>query len=108
MNDVILHGEVMIFKCKIPEDAKKVETSGNYHIVAKSEISGNHHVIDLNDGVEFYEKDGVLYMKNTVETKIRCVMTERHDAIPIEKDEWCIDGQREYDYFAELHRRVHD
>lgn len=104
-----LHGEVSIRKInKMPSEVKSVKTTGTYHIVADSETSGNHHVIDLKDGVEFFEKDGVLYLKNNVETEIRCVVKERHDNITLSPGIWEIDKQQEYDYFTESHRNVAD
>ena len=104
-----LHGEVSIRKInKIPEGVKAIKTIGSYHIVADSETSGNHHVVDLKDGVEFFEKDGVLYLKNDVETDVRCVVKERHDNITLEPGIWEIDKQQEYDYFTESNRNVAD
>lgn len=109
MKDAILHGEVLIYKIdSLPEDAKKKETLEDSFIIAPSETTGNHHVIDCKEGVEFYEKDGVLYLKNDVETQVRCVLKERHDEITLEPGIWEIDKQREYDYFTESHRYVAD
>ncbi len=108
MKDAILHGECLLHKSELPSDAKKLKTSGDYHIIAPSEISGNHHVIDLKDGVEFYEHEGTLFMKNTVLTEVRCVVKDRHDNITLEPSVWEIDKQREYDYFTLSHRAVAD
>ena len=109
MHECILHGEVSLIKVlSIPKDATRVQTKGKYHIIANSEVSFNHHVIDVKDGVEFYEKDGVLYLKNDVETQVRCLMTERHDNIVLDPGIWEIDRQQEYDYYTESHRNVSD
>ena len=75
-----------IHKSTLPKGLKKINTKGDYHIIAKSEQSGNHHVIDLKDGVEFYEKDGVLYLVNDIETNVRCLIKERHDNITLGPD----------------------
>ena len=105
----LLHGEAQINKInELPNGINYVKTKGNYHIIAESEVTGNHHVIDLKEGVEFYEKNGTLYLKNDVETQVRCVVENRHDTITIEPGVWEIDFQQEYDYLAEETRRVAD
>lgn len=104
-----LHGESQIVKIKaLPAGIKKKSVIGDYQIIAESEISGNHHVIDVKDGVEFYEKNGTLYMKNDVETEVRCLIKERHDNITLEPGIWEIGFQQEYDYLKEEKRRVAD
>lgn len=108
MKNAILHGEVILHKSTLPTGAKKVSTKGSYHIIASSETSGNHHVIDVHDGVEFYEKDGVLYMKNEVSTDVRCVVKERHDNITLDPGVWEIDKQQEFDYLTMEKRNVAD
>lgn len=65
-------------------------------------------MVDVKDGVEFYEKDGILYLKNDVETQVRCLVKERHDNITLEPGIWEIDFQQEYDYLKEEKRRVSD
>lgn len=105
----ILHGEAMVFEGTIPEGAKRVDTTGKqYVIIAPSEQTGNHHVIDVVDGVEFYEKDGKLFLKTEVETQVRCVIAERHDAITIQPGCYEIDSQQEYDPFEARLRAVRD
>ncbi len=105
----ILHGESQINKiARLPQGVKKIKTKGSFHIIAESETSGNHHVVDIHDGVEFYEKDGTLYLKNDTKTQVRCVVKDRHDAITLEPGTWEIDFQQEYDYISEETRRVAD
>ena len=99
-NKCILHGECIAFRSILPTSAKKVVTRGDYHIVADSEVTGNHHVIDCPPGVTFYEDKGTLYMENTVPTRIRCVIADRHDAIELEPNTWEFGTQKEYDYIA--------
>ena len=82
MKDCVLHGEVFIHRASnIPEGAKKKAAPLDCYVVAKSETTGNNHIIDCNDGVEFYEHEGTLYMKNTKETQVRCVHKDRHDEL---------------------------
>ena len=107
-NRAYLHGEAFIHASKIPDGARKVKADGKFKIIAPSETSGNHHIIDCPEGVEFYEKDGALYMKNDVETEVRCVITERHDNITLPSGEWEIGIQQEYDPFEARSRNVSD
>jgi len=109
MNKAILHGEVLIHRIKeLPDSASKLNLSCDYHIIAPSETTGNHHVVDVKEGVEFYTKDGVLYLKNETETSVRCLIKERHDAITLEPGIWEIDKQQEYDYLTQEKRAVAD
>lgn len=109
MKNAILHGECIIHTISsLPAGAKKVKTQGEHHIIAPSETSGNHHVIDIKEGVEFYEKGGVLYMKNDVPTDVRCIIKERHDNITLDPGVWEIDSQQETDYLTMERRAVAD
>lgn len=105
----VFHGECQLNKIKtLPQGVELKKTTGEYQIVAESEVTGNHHVIDLKDGVEFYEKDGVLYMKNDVETQVRCVIADRHDSVTLETGVWQVGFQQEYDYLTMEKRIVAD
>ncbi len=104
----VFHGEVMVKPItQLPKGAKKKKVNG-YQIIADSEVTGNHHVVDVADGVEFYEKDGKLYLEVEKEATVRCLVKERHDAVKIDKGVYEIDFQQEYDYLADNARRVAD
>jgi len=105
---LILHGECMAFASTIPEDATQLAVPGPYLIVADSETTGNHHVVDREPGVEFFEKGGKRYMRNTKPTKIRCLHEQRHDSIILEPGQWEFGTQQEYDPFLENMRNVRD
>lgn len=108
-NEVIIHGECMVFKSTIPAKAKKMKTASKpYVIVAPSETTGNHHVVDLKPGVQFYECDDVLYMENEVETTIRCVVADRHDEITLTPGTYEFGSQQEYDPFTARMQKVRD
>lgn len=107
MRKVIVHGECLVVPSELPAGCKKVKC-GNYQIVANSEVTGNHHVVDVYEGVEFYEKDGTLYMKNDVPTDIRCLVKERHDNVTIQPGTYKIDFQKEFDYLDNSERIVRD
>lgn len=108
-NEVILHGECMVFNSNIPSGAKKKIVTGKYVIVAPSETMGNHHVVDYLDGVNFYENDkGVLFMENEVETTIRCLHADRHDTITLPAGTYEFGSQQEYDPFTARLQNVKD
>ena len=108
MRKCIVHGEAFVSESKIPQGAVRIDVKEAFKIIANSETTGNHHVIDVKEGVEFFEKDGVLYLKNEVETDVRCMLTERHDNITLPVGEWEIGIQQEYDPFEARTRRVAD
>lgn len=107
---VILHGECMIKSVDcLPQDVKPKQVNNGYVIVADSETTGNHHVVDVFEGVNIFEaSDGSLYMQNSVPTKVRCVMADRHDAVELPAGNYHFGFQQEYDYFTEALRKVRD
>lgn len=108
-NDIILHGECMITMDSVPSTARKLESTASFMIVAPSETTGNHHVVDLFSGVDFYEdEDKTLYMKNTVDTNIRCMVESRHDAVTLSPGTYRFGSQMEYDPFAARLQKVRD
>ncbi len=110
-NEVILHGECMVFPSKLPNNIKKKKISKKigFVIVADSETTGNHHVVDAIDGVNFYEDEkGALFMESTVDTQIRCVHADRHDAITIPAGTYEFGTQQEYDPFTARMQKVRD
>jgi len=107
-NEVILHGECTVFLSALPKSAKKLTNVGTHVIVADSETTGNHHVVDVLDGVDFYQDGETKYMESTVETQIRCVLTERHDAIVLPPGTYEFGFQQEYDPFTARMNKVRD
>jgi len=111
-NEVILHGECMVFDSCIPANAKKISKNkikNGYIIVANSETTGNHHVVDVVDGVDLYEDDkGTIFMENTVPTNIRCLHKDRHDTEIIAPGTHEFGSQQEYDPFAARMQNVSD
>ena len=108
-NEVILHGECMVFPSKIPATAKRKSAKPNsFVIVADSETTGNHHVVDVVEGVDLFEDNGTLFMKSSVDTQIRCVHTDRHDAITLPAGTYEFGTQKEYDPFTARLKKVRD
>ena len=112
---VYVHGEAFLHAIQggIPSTAKKLDTTcwrndKGYFIIAESETTGNHHVVDLVDGVEFHQDGDKLYMNSSVDTTIRCVHKDRHDAIQIPAGTYEFGTQQEYDPFAARLQNVRD
>jgi hypothetical protein len=109
------HGEVIFLEIDgLPDGAKKIIpnssmiTKGGL-IVGQSETSGNHHCVEMVEGVEFYERDGVLYMKNTKPTKAFCSLDRaRHPDVELEPKVWKIKIQKEFDLLERVRRNVAD
>jgi hypothetical protein len=111
-NEVILHGEAMIYPSPLPNDVEEIKPSNDtFHIIADSETTGNHHVIDRNSGTKFFRSrsTGAMFMENTKPTKVRCLHKERHNPIGIEPGTYSIgESQQEYDHFEKNLRNVRD
>lgn len=104
------HGEVAPIQInKLPEGLKKVESKNGYVVVADSEVTGNDHRVKVADKkVNFYEKDGVLYMVNLEEVEIGCVFEERHDTCIMPSGIWEFRKSLEYDPLEEVLREARD
>lgn len=104
------HGELCIFKSdgSVPADAKKLKSDGKKYIVAPSETTGNHHCVEDKEGIELYEKDGIMYLKAEVPTDVFCVLKERHDNITLQPGVYEIEPAKEFDYLAMQKRNVVD
>lgn len=110
MNKAFFHGEVVGKKIdtSVPKSAKKLKAKNGFYIIANSESTGNHHIVIEKDGVELYEKDGILYIENKTEANVECVIKERHDSIALEPGVWEIQRANEYDFLKEEKQKVAD
>jgi len=103
------HGEVCVKQVEsLPDGIKSVKPISGRYIIADSETTGNHHCIEDIKGVEIYEKDGVLFMKNESPVKMFCVDESRHDTEILPSGIWEINRANEYDYLTEMVRSVAD
>ena len=108
------HGEFNLFEIDgIPKGATRIyptkeQIAKNGFIIAPSEISGNHHCVEMTDTVEFYQKDGVLYLKNTEPVNLFCVDESRHDTIEVPPSIWKGKPSKEVDHLLKLKRDVSD
>lgn len=101
------HGECQIVETSIPAQAKPFHPEMPLKL-ADSETTGNHHLLDAPEGCEFYELDGVRYMRTPEPATVRCVLPDRHDSIEIPAGEWEFSIAQEYDYLAQAARNVAD
>lgn len=113
MNELILHGEAMIFKSTLPDNIKQIQPTNvglGFHIIADSETTGNHHVVDANDSTSFFTNDDttVTYMTNTKPTVVRCLVADRHTDVTLPAGTWEFGIQKEYDHFEQHLKNVRD
>jgi hypothetical protein len=105
------HGEVNFYKVDVisSKKTKTIFPKGNRYIVAESEVTGNHHYIDACKGIELFEDDaGILWMENSVNASVKCVIEQRHTTIELEPGIWLIQPSMEYDYISEEVRACKD
>jgi hypothetical protein len=113
MNELILHGESMIFKSTLPDNIKQIQPTNvglGFHIIADSETTGNHHVVEVNDSTSFFTNDdaSVTYMSNTKPTVVRCLVADRHTDVTLPAGTWEFGIQKEYDHFEQHLKNVRD
>lgn len=94
--DVLIRGVA-----RIPEAARPKKGRA---ILAFGEVTGHCHEA-IGDGVEVFERDGVLYLSAP---KGCTVQHEEHKAIAVPPGDYQIGIVREYDHFAEEARAVQD
>lgn len=100
------HGDVLILRVdSVPQGAKKVEPTNGRLILAEGEATGHAHAVSVADGVELYEKDGTLYLRNDVEATLT---HEEHDTQTIAPGTYEVGGVVEVDPFEGEIRRVAD
>lgn len=109
MKKHISHGEVNLFSgASIPSGAKKIESKNGRYIVGDSETVGNYHCVKESKGVELYESNGILYLKNEVAAIVFCPNEQRHDTITLEPGVWEIEKANEFDHLKNEVRKVAD
>lgn len=109
MKKVYLHGEVVIFSgAKKPLGAVKLEPKKNRYILANSETTGNHHVLVADEGVDVYEKDGVLFVHVEEEAQVKCVLEDRHDTQTLPAGDYIVRRKVEYDHLTNTPKAVTD
>lgn len=107
-----MHGEVVIKTgFQIPQNAKPVDIKDDFIVVGESETTGNDHRIAVKDKSKvlfFEDENGVLYMKNEIETEVYCPKAGRHTPVVLPPNIWKIDKRKEFDYLNMEVRNVRD
>ena len=94
-------GDVILEKVNDVEGVK-IKHNG---VLMEGEVTGHaHRIVDIA-GVEFYNKDGLLYLKTN---KPIDVVHEEHGTITVDPGIYKIRKVREYDHFDEEAREVRD
>lgn len=105
------HGEVNFFQVnELPKGLIPISIESDFVIVGESETHGNDHRVAVLDKekVKLYEKDGILYMQNTIPVDVYCPNIDRHSTIELPPSIWEIDKSKEYDYLTQELRNVKD
>lgn len=76
----------------IPEGARRVDRTPRGFILARGEATGHAHVIE--DDIEMYEKDGVLYIRVDRQAT---VVHEEHGPVTLPKGVYSVNLVRQYD-----------
>lgn len=103
-----VHGEVVFVESKVPNGAKKLSVENDYYIVGESETHGNDHRVMVKDGVDIYELNSTLYIKNSVDTEVFCPNKHRHDTKVLPASEWEVKKAHDFDFLANEERVVED
>lgn len=101
MNEFYQQGDVIIEKVDSVE-GQKIDPNG---VLAEGGATGHAHRIADLTGLDFYEKDGVLYLKAN---KSFSIVHEEHKEQTIPSGNFKIGRVKEYDHFSEEARNVID
>ena len=85
---------------KVPTGAKRLP----HRTVAKGEATGHHHTF-VEESVELYERDGVLYVSAPEGATLK---HQTHNPVTVPPGTWVYRPRREQDHLGEVVRRVMD
>ena len=101
---MIVQGDVFFTRSdSIPKGAQVVNRKARGYVLAEGEATGHAHVIE--DDIELYELEGVLYLRTGSEVEVK---HEEHLPVILSNGIWKVGIVREYDPFLEETRRVGD
>lgn len=102
------HGEVCILEVdEIPSQAKALEAKEDFKL-ADSEVTGNNHMLEVNPGVSVFQWDEDFYVSTREETKVYCLLKDRHDDLKLPAGNYKITPAKEWDYIEQSKRSVRD
>lgn len=101
----IQHGDVLLRQVRaVPEGAMKQARKGESIVVMAGETTGHAHVI-TNRAATVWMHKGQMYIE-LPETAV--ISHDEHRALPIPPGIYEVGQVKEYDYFAEMERKVLD
>jgi len=101
---VIVQGDVFFTRAKkLPEGVKPVGKRARGYVIAEGEATGHAHVIQ--DDIELYEKDGILFVKTSKDVSVH---HEEHLPVTLGAGIWKVGIVREFDPFLQEYRKVTD
>jgi hypothetical protein len=104
----IQQGDVLLQEIKsLPEGAKQTPGEGRI-VVSRGEHGGHSHIID-SDRAKLWKltRDGITELYLEVQVPVTLVHDE-HKPLPIPVGIYRVGRVKEYDYFAEMERKVID
>jgi hypothetical protein len=109
MKEIHFHGELCIREVNdVPKEASSKQSKGDFKL-ADSENTGNHHMLEVVPGVDIFQWDEEVYVKNQVDARVYCVLQERHDDLVLPGGKtWKITPAKEWDHIREERRNVLD
>lgn len=103
------HGEVCIVEVdEIPGEAKELASKGGDLKLADSEVTGNDHMLEINPGVSVFQWNEDFYVKSREETKVYCLLKDRHHDLKLPSGNYKITPAKEFDHLKQEKRRVLD
>lgn len=99
---MIVQGDIFFVKEAIPKGAKSRKHDGR---LKEGESTGHCHKVAAPEKVEFYEKDGVLYLRVKEKTTVE---HEEHNPVTLEPGDYRFDSQIEDDPFDDEIREIKD
>src|SRR3990167_6351737 len=99
-------GDVLLEKITtLPMEVKQKKADKRGFVFAEGEHTGHYHAVEEEDGVEFYELNGTLFLKTEKEVDLT---NQEHNTITIEPGIYKIGRVREMDYTSLMERTVAD
>ena len=104
----IQQGDVLLQQvASVPSDATRVPSDGAV-VIARGERSGHRHVIKSDQAALWsLARDGVTELYLEVRAPVTIVHDE-HRMLPIPPGIYRVGRVKEYDYFAQMERRIED
>ena len=99
-------GDVLIQQVeKLPKGAQPKAPEAQGYILAHGEVTGHSHAIEVEEGVQLYTLDQILYLVAEHEV---AVTHQEHGTVMLPAGTYQIGQVKEFDYLANEARNVRD